>query len=103
LHFIRHMDKSRGIARLGPWLGGQPTERPSAIFKRHVNVVPYPEDDTVRLVDQLEGTEALVMGSDWPHADGLRKPAEMYTRTERLGEVKQRELLRDNGLRLFAG
>src|SRR5438270_390284 len=48
-HFIRHMDKSRGMARLGPWLGGPLRERPSAIFKRHVRVVPYPEDDTVAL------------------------------------------------------
>ena len=47
-HFIRHMDKSRGMARGGPWLGGQLTERPSTIFKKHVRVVPYPEDDTHR-------------------------------------------------------
>ena len=29
-HFIRHMDKSRGMGRNGPWLGGQLKERPSA-------------------------------------------------------------------------
>ena len=29
------------------WLGGQLSERPSTIFKKHVRVVPYPEDDTV--------------------------------------------------------
>lgn len=52
------------------------TERPSAIFNRHVKVVPYPEDDTVALAEQLGGTEALVMGSDWPHAEGLREPAD---------------------------
>ena len=51
-HFIRHMDKSRGMARNGPWLGGQLTERPSTIFKKHVRVVPYPEDDTVALIEQ---------------------------------------------------
>ncbi|OLE23154.1 MAG: amidohydrolase, partial [Catenulispora sp. 13_1_20CM_3_70_7] len=61
-HFIRHMDKSRGMGRNGPWLGGQLTERPSAVFKQHVRVVPYPEDDTVGLVDQLGTVECLVMG-----------------------------------------
>ncbi|CAM3132213.1 amidohydrolase family protein [Mycobacterium colombiense] len=100
-HFLRHMDKSRGMGRLGPWLGGPLTERPSAIFKRHVFVVPYPEDDTVALVDELEGTDALVMGSDWPHAEGLREPAEMYLRVEALGEAQRRHFLRDNGLSLF--
>jgi predicted TIM-barrel fold metal-dependent hydrolase len=100
-HFIQHMDKSRGMARLGPWLGGPLDERPSEIFKRHVNVVPYPEDNTVALVDALGGTEALVMGSDWPHAEGLREPAEMYLRVEGLGDKRRKEFVRDNGLALF--
>jgi predicted TIM-barrel fold metal-dependent hydrolase len=100
-HFVRHMDKSRGMARLGPWLGGPLKERPSAIFKRHVRVVPYPEDDTVALAEALGGTDALVMGSDWPHAEGLREPAELYSRVEGLGE-QRRHFLRDNGLQLLA-
>jgi len=102
-HFVKHMDKSRGMARLGPWLGGPLKERPSTIFKNHVRVVPYPEDDTVALADQLGGTEALVMGSDWPHAEGLREPAEMYLRVEGLGEEKRKHFLRDNGLDLLKG
>ena len=57
-HFIRHMDKSRGMGRNGRWLGGQLPERPSAIFKKHVRVVPYPEDDTVGLVERLGAVEA---------------------------------------------
>ncbi|BBZ75522.1 amidohydrolase [Mycolicibacterium anyangense] len=100
-HFINHMDKSRGMARLGPWLGGQLTERPSTIFKRHVNVVPYPEDDTVKIADELGTTECLVMGSDWPHAEGLREPAEMYLRVEGLGEERRKAFTRDNGMDLF--
>jgi predicted TIM-barrel fold metal-dependent hydrolase len=101
-HFIRHMDKSRGMARLGPWLGGQLSERPSEIFKRHVNVVPYPEDDIVALVEELGGTEALVMGSDWPHAEGLREPAEMWHRVGDLDAERRRYFLRDNGMSLFS-
>jgi predicted TIM-barrel fold metal-dependent hydrolase len=100
-HFVKHMDKSRGMARLGPWLGGPLTERPSEIFKRHVKVVPYPEDDTVALAEQLGGTEALVMGSDWPHAEGLREPADFFNRVEGLGDDKRRHFLRDNGMTLF--
>jgi len=101
-HFIRHMDKSRGMARLGPWLGGQLSERPSEIFKRHVNVVPYPEDDIVALVEELGGVEALVMGSDWPHAEGLREPAEMWHRVGDLDADRRRYFLRDNGMSLFS-
>jgi predicted TIM-barrel fold metal-dependent hydrolase len=102
-HFIRHMDKSRGMGRNGPWLGGQLTERPSAVFKRHVRVVPYPEDDTVSLADKLGTTDCLVMGSDWPHAEGLREPADFYSKVEGLGEQNRRRFLRDNGLALLGG
>jgi predicted TIM-barrel fold metal-dependent hydrolase len=100
-HFIRHMDKSRGMGRNGPWLGGQLKERPSRIFRRHVSVVPYPEDDTVELAGRLGGTDCLVMGSDWPHAEGTREPAEFYDKVAGLGDEERRRFLRDNGLALL--
>ncbi|MXP23512.1 amidohydrolase family protein [Gordonia sp. HNM0687] len=102
-HFIRHMDKSRGMARNGRWLGGQLSERPSEIFKKHVRVVPYPEDDTVGMVEKLGSTETLLMGSDWPHAEGLREPADFFSRVEGLGDDTRKLFLRDNGLDLIAG
>src|SRR4051794_14192061 len=100
-HFVRHMDKSRGMGRNGPWLGGQLSERPSAIFSRHVHVVPYPEDDTVALAERLGGVDCLLMGSDWPHAEGLREPAEFYAKVEGLGDEARRKFLRDNGTKLL--
>jgi predicted TIM-barrel fold metal-dependent hydrolase len=102
-HFLSHLDKSRGMARLGPWLGGPLKERPSTIFKNHVKVVPYPEDNTVALVDQLGGTEALVAGSDWPHAEGMREPAEQFLRVADLGDERRKHFMRDNALTLFDG
>jgi predicted TIM-barrel fold metal-dependent hydrolase len=102
-HFIRHMDKSRGMGRNGQWLGGQLSERPSAIFKKHVRVVPYPEDDTVDMIERLGSAETLLMGSDWPHAEGLREPADFYQRVEGLGEENRRLFLRENGLKLVNG
>ncbi|HNP56734.1 MAG TPA: amidohydrolase family protein [Gordonia sp. (in: high G+C Gram-positive bacteria)] len=102
-HFIRHMDKSRGMARNGRWLGGQLKERPSEVFKKHVRVVPYPEDDTVGLIEKLGSTETLLMGSDWPHAEGLREPADFYDRVEGLGDETRRLFLRENGMNLVAG
>ena len=102
-HFIRHMDKSRGMARNGRWLGGQLTERPSTVFKKHIRVVPYPEDDTIGMVEKLGTTDCLLMGSDWPHAEGLREPADFYTRVEGLGEENRRLFLRENGINLIAG
>ena len=102
-HFIRHMDKSRGMGRNGRWLGGQLSERPSSIFKRHIRVVPYPEDDTVAMIERLGSTETLLMGSDWPHAEGLREPAEFFHRVEGLGDENRRLFLRENGVKLING
>ena len=42
---LTKMDKVRGMAKNGFWPGGQLKERPSKIFKRHIGVVAYPEDD----------------------------------------------------------
>jgi len=100
-HFIRHMDKSRGMGRNGPWLGGQLSQRPSAVFNKHIKVVPYPEDDTVALAERIGTIEPLVMGSDWPHAEGLREPADFYLRVEGLGDETRKKFLRDNALALL--
>lgn len=100
-HFIKHMDKSRGMGRNGPWLGGPLNERPSTIFRRHVRVVPYPEDDVVALADRLQTVDPLVMGSDWPHAEGLREPADFFDRTEAMGDQRRKSFLRDNGMALL--
>ena len=35
-NFLRRMDKMRGMGRNGPWIGGPLTDRPSAIFRRHL-------------------------------------------------------------------
>jgi predicted TIM-barrel fold metal-dependent hydrolase len=102
-HFIRHMDKSRGMARNGRWLGGQLAERPSTIFKQHVRVVPYPEDDTVGMIEKLGTDQTLLMGSDWPHAEGLREPADFYHKVDGLDETRRRNFLREYGIKLTEG
>jgi predicted TIM-barrel fold metal-dependent hydrolase len=75
-HFVRHMDKSRGMGRGGPWIGGPLKDRPSAIFREHIRVAPYPEDDIPWIVEQMGHADSIVMGSDWPHAEGIAEPAD---------------------------
>jgi predicted TIM-barrel fold metal-dependent hydrolase len=100
-HFITHMDKSRGMGRNGPWIGGKLTERPSSIFLRHVRVAPYPEDDIPKIVRDLPDVDCLVMGSDFPHAEGLAEPAEFAGLVSALTPEQQRKILRDNAVKLF--
>jgi predicted TIM-barrel fold metal-dependent hydrolase len=48
-------------------------EDPRDTFRRHVSVSPYYEDDLGALRD-LIGASQILMGSDWPHAEGLSDP-----------------------------
>ncbi len=74
--FLYKMDKMRGMARNGFWPQGQMKERPSAVFKRHCFVVAYPEDDVKRVVDELGTADPILMGSDYPHAEGSPTPGD---------------------------
>jgi predicted TIM-barrel fold metal-dependent hydrolase len=96
--FVRHMDKCRGMGRRGPWIGGRLIERPSAIFQRHVRVTPYPEDDVVKIVQELGHCDSIVMGSDYPHAEGFAEPARFADLLTALSADEQRKILRDNAL-----
>jgi predicted TIM-barrel fold metal-dependent hydrolase len=102
-HFVRHMDKSRGMGRNGPWKGGKLSERPSEIFRRHVRIAPYPEDDIPWIVENLGHSDSIVMGSDFPHAEGLAEPADFAKLLDGLSDDVQRRILRDNADRVFAG
>ena len=98
--FVRQMDKSRGMGRRGEWPGGALTERPSTIFKRHVRVVPYPEDDVMKIVADLGDSSAIVMGSDYPHGEGFAEPRDFAKLIADLPEQEQRGILHDNALAL---
>jgi predicted TIM-barrel fold metal-dependent hydrolase len=72
--FLVDMDKSRGIAKNGYWPCGQLKERPSTIFKEHISVVAYPEDDVKGIIERIGTSKCLLMGSDYPHAEGVAEP-----------------------------
>jgi predicted TIM-barrel fold metal-dependent hydrolase len=101
-HTLSHMDKSRGMGRMGPWIGGPLDARPSAIFKEFVRVSPYPEDDIPWIVENLGGDDqCLVMGSDFPHAEGLAEPADFVKLLDPLDEAAKRRIMRTNAEMLF--
>jgi predicted TIM-barrel fold metal-dependent hydrolase len=102
-HTLSHMDKSRGMGRNGPWIGGKLSERPSAIFKEFVRVAPYPEDDVPSIVDALGGdSRCLVMGSDFPHAEGIAEPSDFVKILDPLDETTKYAIMRGNAETLFS-
>ena len=59
------MDKAVKMGANGTWPGGMFEDAPSDIFKEHVWVSPFPEDDVVALAAVLP-TNRIVFGSDFP-------------------------------------
>jgi len=79
----------------GRWLGGALAERPSEVFRRHVYVAPFYEEDVLALVERL-GPDRVLFGSDYPHPEGLAEPAEFADLVAPLPADQVRQILRDN-------
>ena len=77
-------------------------DRPSNIFARHVSVVAYPEDDLKSIIDQTGNADWVLMGSDYPHAEGVEEPrlfAEEACRD--LSATDVRKVMYENGMRFM--
>lgn len=101
--FLYKMDKMRGMARNGFWPMGQLKERPSAIFQRHCFVVAYPEDNLQKVAEELGGdVSCLLMGSDYPHAEGVPQPRDFVAEgCQGLTAEQTRQVMYDNGRRFL--
>ncbi len=55
-------------------------DHPTEVFGEHVWVTPFWEDDVPSLLDVVR-TDRLLLGSDWPHAEGTRQPMDFVTET----------------------
>jgi predicted TIM-barrel fold metal-dependent hydrolase len=64
-------------------------------------VVPYPEDDTPAIVTSLGYDDCLVMGSDYPHAEGLAEPADFVKLLDPLDDATKKRIMRDNAEQLI--
>jgi predicted TIM-barrel fold metal-dependent hydrolase len=76
-------------------------EDPRETFKRHVWISPFYEDQLGELREML-GAEHILMGSDYPHAEGLADPS-TYIKDLRnfdYPEADCRLVMRENGLGL---
>jgi predicted TIM-barrel fold metal-dependent hydrolase len=70
-------------------------------FREHVWVAPFYEDDIRKIRDQI-GADRILLGSDWPHPEGLAEPRAWLPDFEGLPPDQQRRALRDN-LRELSG
>jgi len=86
------------IARLHSkdmWRFGRPPGTPTELFRRHVWVSPFFEDDVPALVGRIGVTQVLA-GSDFPHPEGLASPVEFVEELAELPDGAVRAIMRDN-------
>jgi predicted TIM-barrel fold metal-dependent hydrolase len=80
---------------------GKFAEHPSDVFRRHVWVNPFHEDDMNQLVACL-GAERVMFGSDFPHPEGLGEPTDFVKDLEGLSDQAVARVLGANLKELLA-
>ena len=84
--------KLRSTARMMPHAFG---EDPVDLFRRHVWVNPFWEDD-VDEVAELVGVDRVIFGSDWPHIEALPEPLDYLTELGKFDDDDIRRIMRTN-------
>lgn len=69
-------------------------------FRDQVWVTPFYEDDLEASLAAI-GPDHMMLGSDWPHPEGLRTPACAIEDYEKLGDELVRKTMRENLARLI--
>ena len=70
-------------------------EDPVALFREHVWMNPFWEDDLDEVV-ALMGADHVIFGSDWPHIEGMPTPLDYLPEVAGLTASDRRMVLRDN-------
>lgn len=98
---LRQLDKAAKFGRNGVCLGGPLADLPSDIFRNHVYVNPFHEEDIAGLVG-LIGAERVLFGSDYPHPEGLTVPFDYAKRlVTEVSDHDFRRIMRDNAASLL--
>jgi predicted TIM-barrel fold metal-dependent hydrolase len=97
---MREMDHVARLAGPRDWTYGHCPGRPSEIFKQHIKISPFPEENIPALVELL-GPDNVLAGSDWPHPEGCAEPIDYLDGLDGLSPEVVRAVMRDNTAQLF--
>jgi predicted TIM-barrel fold metal-dependent hydrolase len=101
-YLMHSLDHAGGVFERRVTAFGVPLpDKPSEIMKQNVWVAPFPEEDVKELVDAL-GVDHVLMGSDWPHAEGVSAPADFLDCLDGLADDEIRKITRENALTLVS-
>jgi predicted TIM-barrel fold metal-dependent hydrolase len=88
--------KLRSTAKKMPgWWSDDPVE----VFRRHVWINPFWEDDLESVVEWM-GADRVIFGSDWPHIEAMPQPLDYLPETKPLSPADRQRVLHDNAVEL---
>jgi predicted TIM-barrel fold metal-dependent hydrolase len=90
---FRKLDQSKNR------LPGYYDEDPAELFRKHVWINPFWEDDLAEVVGHM-GADRVIFGSDWPHMEGLEHPRDILADLVGFSAEDRRRILHDNGMDL---
>ena len=91
---LDHSIKLSGV----PWTSS--AGKPSEIFKNHIYLTPFWEDSGTELAAVM-GADHVLMGSDFPHAEGEEFPVDFAECVSGLSDDEIRLVMRENTARLM--
>jgi len=92
-------DMFRKVRSTANKIPGYFPEDPIEIFRQHVWINPFWEDDVYEVVD-LMGADRVLFGSDWPHIEALPEPEDYVRELKDLDPADRKRILLDNVLEL---
>ena len=98
LHMVNHAGSllERRIEAFGLTI----QDLPSDVFKEHIYIAPFPEEDVIGLTE-LIGVDRVLLGSDWPHPEGNIMPRDFADCIQKLPDADIKKIMRDNLLALI--
>ena len=75
------------------------TDDPVESFREHVWINPFWEDDISEIIQHM-GADRVILGSDWPHMEGLAKPRDILEEVDDIPTAAQEKILYANAVGL---
>ena len=72
---------------------------PMELFREHVWINPFWEDDPNEIAD-IVGADRVLFGSDWPHIEGMPHPLDYVPELSKFSDADRLLILRDNAREL---
>jgi predicted TIM-barrel fold metal-dependent hydrolase len=91
---MKQMDKSFRGGR-GSKLAPKLPDWPSKILAERLYVTPFHEEDVVALAKAIP-VEQIILGSDYPHPEGLAHPAKYVEKLKPLGPAATKAIMGEN-------